>query len=81
MRESRQSSVLSVTDKLKYPKCEKKKEHGKESLNFVCLSAQCKSRGLICVQCKTGGEHTGHNVQPLRTFLTKLEESLKKIEL
>jgi hypothetical protein len=81
MRESRQSSVLSAADKLKYPKCDKKKEHAKESLNFVCLSANCKARGLICVQCKSGGEHNGHNIQPLKLFLVKLEESLKKIEL
>ena len=33
------------------------------------------------MQCKSSGEHTGHNIQPLKTFLTKLEESLKKIEL
>ena len=33
------------------------------------------------MQCKTSSEHSGHNVQPIKTFLSKLEVSLKRIEL
>jgi hypothetical protein len=80
MRESRQSSILSNSEKLKYPKCDRKKEHAKEVLNFLCLTPNCKARGLMCVLCKSSSDHSGHNVQPLKTFLTRLEESLKKIE-
>ena len=65
---------------MKYPKCDKKKEHSKESLNYICLSLQCKSRGLLCVQCKSTPEHSGHNVQPLRVFVSKMEEAVKKNE-
>lgn len=79
-RQSRQNSVLVASEKVKYPRCERKKEHHKESLNLVCLSPQCKLRGLCCLQCKTT-EHHGHLVQPLRTFLNKLEDSLKRLEL
>lgn len=53
LRESKQSSIISNSEKLKYPKCERKKEHTKESLNFVCITSTCKNRGLICVQCKS----------------------------
>lgn len=66
--------------RLKYPKCDKKKEHAKESLNYICLSPQCKFRGLLCVQCKSAAEHSGHNIQPLRVFISKMEEAAKKSE-
>ena len=79
MRESRASTITEA--KLKYPKCDRKKDHLKEQLNFICYSVHCQARGLICALCKSSPDHQGHSVLPLRSFLIKIEESLKKCEL
>ena len=80
MRVSRNASVLSNSEKLLYPKCDRKKEHAREAMSFICLSPNLKLRGLICALCKTSAEFAGQNVQPVKTFLGRMEEALKKKE-
>lgn len=52
MRSSRATSLIEVTDKTFYPKCNIKKDHQKESLNMICLTKTCKYHGPICGLCK-----------------------------
>ena len=70
--------MLSNSEKMMYPKCDRKKEHAREAMSFICLSSNYKLRGLICAQCKTSHDYAGQNVQPVKTFLGRVQEALKK---
>ena len=80
MRTSRNASILSNSEKILYPKCDRKKEHAREAMSFICLSPNIKLRGLICAHCKNSAEFAGQNVQPVKTFLTRMDDTLKKKE-
>lgn len=67
-RNSLNTSSVSVT---LYPKCNKKKQHAKEMMNLICLTSTCKNQGPICTMCKSS-DHSGHNVMPIKAFLSKL---------
>lgn len=71
MKSSRTTSLIDVSDKTFYPKCNLKKEHQKESLNMICLTKTCKYHGPICGLCKK--EHSGHNVVTIKNFLSSIE--------
>ena len=81
MRESRKVTSIEsspATERAKVLKCDRKKEHIKESLSYICVSPLCKSKGLICIKCKTSPDHAGHTVLPIKSFLAKVEEALTK---
>ena len=66
------NSRVDELGKIKYPKCNKKKEHAQEMLNLICLSQNCRNKGLFCSMCKSS-EHSGagHSVVPFKMFLGK----------
>ena len=70
------SNTFSTATKAKYPKCEVKKQHQKDILNLVCLSSNCKSKGVLCSMCKAE-EHSKHHVMPAKTFLAKVRDSYR----
>lgn len=65
--------------RMKYFTCGKPNAHQGESLNLVCIEADCPAKGLLCSICKAEA-HDRHRVIPLRMFLEEVIKCRTKAE-
>jgi len=61
--------------KVRYLKCSKGGLHEGEVLNFVCIDANCKNKGLICPVCQNT-THAGYQTMHLKIFLNEIAKNI-----